>query len=197
MNSLNKKQEFQGWIVELVKLFKPAVYVEIGARFGYIFNAVSPYCKKSIAVDIISLDKIERNPGVECYRMDSNRFAEMAESCAPQIDLLFIDADHSAKAVFNDLNNLSPFVREFTGMILLHDTFPINERLLEDDRCGDAWRIAKWVHEAKKDFEIVTLPGPWAGLSIIRKVGTGHGWMDKKTKIPCGYTSEWLTSQDL
>ena len=173
---MHKKQEFRNLIVELVRLFNPNTYVEIGSRFGYVFNEVSKYTKRSVAVDIIEMDKIVERPGVEYHQKSSKDFA--AEWTDP-IDLLFIDADHSAKVLASDFMELSKWVEPHTGLILLHDTYPVNERLLKPDRCHNAWIVAKGIkHEP--DFEIVTLPGPWAGLSIIRKVFNSHGWMDTK-----------------
>lgn len=173
---MNQKQEFKSLIVELARLFKPDTYVEIGARFGYVFNRVSRYARRSIAVDIIKMDKVDRHPNIDIYQMTSKDFASIWKD---PIDMLFIDADHSAEAVIADFIALSKFVRNDTGLILLHDTYPVNERLLKNDRCGDAWKVAKIIHNKFKNFEIVTLPGPWAGLSIIRKVNDIHGWMDK------------------
>jgi len=176
---MNKKQEYKDFIIELVKLFQPNTYVEIGARFGYVFNEVSKYCERSIAIDLIKLDKIVKRPGVECYQMSSIEFVKQWKD---PIDLLFIDADHCASVVMRDFNDFSYFVRPTTGLILLHDTYPVNERLLSPDRCGDAWIVAKSIHKHNNQFEIVTLPGPWAGLSIIRKVTKLHGWMDNAIK---------------
>lgn len=176
---MNQKQEFKALIVELAKLFKPDTYVEIGARFGYVFNSVSRYARRSVAVDIIKMDKVDKRPDTDIYQMTSQDFASIWKD---PIDMLFIDADHSADAVLKDFVALSKFVRKDTGLILLHDTYPVNERLIADDRCGDAWKVAKLIHNEFKDFEIVTLPGPWAGLSIIRKVKGIHGWMDKGDK---------------
>lgn len=179
---MNQKQEYKKFIIELATLFQPDTYVEIGARFGYVFNTISTIAKRSIAVDIIPLDKIAKAPGVECYQMDSQEFAKQWKD---PIDLLFIDADHKEESVLYDFSLLSKFVKPHTGLILLHDTYPVNERLLEDDRCSDAWKAASKIHRSDrvfKDFEIVTLPGPWAGLSIIRKVYDHHGWMDERRK---------------
>ena len=168
---MNKKQEYKDFIVELAKLFKPKVYVEIGAKAGYVINAVSEHAERAIAVDL-KLSGIK--DGIEQFQMSSEEFSFLWKD---PIDLLFIDADHRAEAVLNDLDYLSKFVVPETGLILLHDTFPVNERLLQDDRCSDAWRVARMIHMTKFDYEIVTLPGPWAGLSIIRPVPFTHGWM--------------------
>ena len=170
------KQEHKDLILELVKLFKPKTYVEIGARFGYLFNAVSPLVERSIAVDL-RLKGIKQKQGVECYQMDSKDFAKKWKD---PIDFLFIDADHDAKAVLTDFKNFAPFVKENTGLILLHDTYPVSRELLKKEFCSDAWKIARKIHKLKvySDYEIVTLPGPNTGLSIIRKA-VKHGWMDR------------------
>ena len=177
---MNKKQEYKDFIVELVKLFKPKLYVEIGARFGYTFNAVAPYCRRAIAVDPISDVKLSDN--VRQYKVTSNAFVAMAAESNLKIDLLFIDGDHSSKQVMNDFIEIGKFVVPETGLILLHDTFPVHVDLLSETRCGDAWKVAKEIRSFFASWEIVTLPGPWAGLSIIRKLSpeklNRHGWME-------------------
>lgn len=175
---MNKRQEYRDFIIELAKLFRPQVYVEIGARFGYVFNEISKIARRSIAIDLVELNHIERSEGVSCYQMSSDSFVNTGLLEGLEIDLLFIDADHRYEAVLNDFVNYAPYVRPDKGLILLHDTYPVNKRLLADDRCSDAWKVAKQIHN-DKNYEIVTLPGPWAGLSIVRKTNQKHGWMDK------------------
>jgi predicted O-methyltransferase YrrM len=88
------------------------------------------------------------------------------------IDLLFIDACHNKENVLRDFENYSKFVCEGTGLILLHDTHPISEEIAQPYLAGSAWEAAWEIRMNSKfrsNFEIVTLPGPSAGLSIIRK----------------------------
>lgn len=176
---MNKKQEYKDFIVELAKLFTPRLYVEIGCKKGYVLNEVAKYCEIAVGVDIkIGFTKKSKN--VVTYEMKSEEFSKRLTE-EDKIDLLFIDADHSEKSVLNDFLKIGKFVIPETGLILLHDTFPINERLLKSDRCGSAWKTAKKIEEEfnRNYYEIVTLPGPWAGLSIVRKRLGRHGWMDK------------------
>lgn len=42
-------------------------------------------------------------------------------------------------------------------------------QMVEKDKCGTTWIAVKVIH-SMPNFEIVTLLGSWAGLSIIRKV---------------------------
>lgn len=168
-----KNMEFRDLIGELIRLFEPATYVEIGVKKGYTFNTVAPLVKHAVAVDINDMSTIMARPNVEICRMTSLEFAKQWND---PIDLLFIDADHRKESVLADFDALSPFVREGTGLILLHDTYPVAEYLLNDGYCSNAWEAAWEIRKNPKyaDFEIVTLPGPYAGLSIIRKAGKGH-----------------------
>ncbi|MBU2052596.1 class I SAM-dependent methyltransferase [Patescibacteria group bacterium] len=170
-----KNTEHREFIIELVRLFEPHTYAEIGVKRGYVFNAVAPLVKRAIAVDIADMGRISDLPGVEKYQMKSSEFAYIWHD---PIDLLFIDADHRDWAVLADIFRLAKFVRDETGLILLHDTFPVDPKLLADGYCSNAWKAARHIHLKRRHlFEIVTLPGPWAGLSIMRKAAR-HGWME-------------------
>jgi predicted O-methyltransferase YrrM len=168
-----RNTEHRDLIVELARLFQPHTYVEIGVKRGYVFNSVSPHVKRAVAVDIAPMDRVVRLPHVEIHQCMS---AEFSRQWRDPIDLLFIDADHRKEAVLEDFDNFSACVREGSGLILLHDTHPVKDELMSDGYCGNAWEAAAEIHSAVyySDFEIVTLPGPWAGLSICRKVTGGH-----------------------
>lgn len=170
-----KNMEFRNIICELIRLFEPHTYVEVGVQKGYTFNMVSPMVKRAVAVDINNMATIIPRSNVETYQMPSLEFA--AQWTDP-IDLLFIDANHRKECVLNDVDALSPFVREGSGLILLHDTHPAAEHLLSDRFCSNAWEAAWEIRKKRKyaDVEIMTLPGPYAGLSIIRKAKRHLAW---------------------
>jgi cephalosporin hydroxylase len=181
-----RAMEFRGLLLELIKLFEPTTYVEVGVQFGGTFNLISPHVNRAIAIDIIDRSNdILLNKGVECYWMSSKDFVNsmLASKATPRlsIDFLFIDANHEKSSVLSDFYSLSPFVKE-DGLIFLHDTYPVCEELLNKNYSHNAWEAAKRIRFFnRRDFEIVTLPGPWAGLSIIRKTTPcRHGWMDNK-----------------
>lgn len=171
----SKKQEFRDLMLELVKLFSPHTYVEIGIHKGYTFKAIAIRVKRAVAVDTENMDHIPDWDNVEKYNMTS---LEFAEKWRDPIDLLFIDADHRKIAVLKDLDALLPFIKDGTGLILLHDTHPVAQNLLNDRLCSNAWEAAYAIRRQKKysDLEIVTLPGPIAGLSIIRKAKKHLSW---------------------
>lgn len=170
-----KNQEFRELMLELVKLFEPHTYVEVGVQRGFTFNVIAPKVKRAVAVDINDMACIRRAANVETCQMTSSAFALIWED---PIDLLFIDADHRKECVLRDVDNLAPFVREGTGLILLHDTHPVAEHLISDRYCSNAWEAARAIRKMRKyaGLEIVTLPGPYAGLSIIRKAKKHLAW---------------------
>jgi len=172
--------EFVPLMTELIRLYKPHTYVEIGVRKGYTFNnlIIMDEIKRAVAVDISIQRTVAKPDGkVEHYEMPSLEFAKVWKD---PIDLLFIDADHRARSVLADFNALSPFVAKGHGLILLHDTHPNDECLIADGYCYDAWEAASTIHKhgVYADWEIVTLPGPYAGLSIIRNAEKHLAWRD-------------------
>lgn len=170
-------QEFRDLILELIRLFTLHTYVEIGVQKGYTFNRIAPRVSRAVAVDIEDMRHILIGQSIEHYRMTSDEFARQ---WGDPIDMLFIDGDHRKEQVMKDFDSLSPFVREGTGLILLHDTYPVCDRLLQDDCCSNAWEAAWEIRKNRKyeDFEIVTLPGPYAGISIIRKARRHLQWKE-------------------
>jgi len=169
-----KNMEFVPLIKELVLLYEPYTYVEIGVQKGYTFNQLSKMSqiKRAVAVDIKVLPSVISIKGkTEFYEMSSKEFSKVWKDT---IDLLFIDGDHKWTSVMNDFESLSPFVADGHGLILMHDTHPNHESLMTEGYCSSAWIAASIIHNKFKEFEIVTLPGPYAGLSIIRKIKKGH-----------------------
>ncbi len=170
-----KVTEHRELIAELIRLFEYETYVELGIRKAQTFNMIAPLVKRAVAVDNVDWGRIIDRPNVEKFIMTSEEFSKVWKD---PIDLLFIDADHAKQAVLSDVDRISPFVREGTGLILLHDTYPIAEHLLAPGYCNNAWEAAWTIRRSPKykDFEIVTLPGPYAGLSIIRKAPRHLCW---------------------
>jgi hypothetical protein len=151
--------------------------MELGVQGGYTFNKISPLVKRAVAVDIKSLPAVVMHPHVETYIATTENFSKIWKD---SIDFLFIDACHKMSSVLEDFTLFSPFVREGTGMIALHDTCPAYEELLRDEYCSNAWKAAWAIRVGSKfvDFEIVTIPSKWAGLTLLRKA-TKQLWWSK------------------
>jgi cephalosporin hydroxylase len=172
----HRQNEFVPLMIELVKLYEPHTYMEIGTQKGFTFNRIAqiPQVKRAVGVDIKLQKSVWRAKHVQLWEMTSKEFAKI---WTDPIDLLFIDGDHSRDAVLQDFELFSPYVPNGHGLILLHDTHPNAEHLLSPRRCNDAWQAARYIHKKCREIEIVTLPGPHAGLSILRKVPVHLAWL--------------------
>jgi len=177
-----REMEFVGLFKELIKLFNIETYVELGVRRGYTFNQIAPLVKRAVAVDIVIRHTIINLPHVEKYRMKTDDFAKVWKD---PIDLLFIDACHKSEQVIKDFSNFYPFVKPETGFIAIHDTYPISEDLLSDDKCSDSWKIPGFIESSScyGCCQLFTFPGPFAGLTLVRKGCSMPEWMRKKSDI--------------
>lgn len=182
LKGIPKNTDVTSLIVELVKLLKPHTYVELGVKHGYTFNQVSPLVEQAVGVDRAGFKEIIKTSNVKLYEMTTDEFAKIWKS---SIGFLFMDACHEKKQILKDFNALFPHVMPCTGIICIHDTFPIKKELAVDGYCGNAWEAAKEIRRVdyyNKFCEIVTIPGPWFGVSIIRKIEWdehfGWGWME-------------------
>lgn len=182
-----RNMEFRDLLILLVQMFAPRTYVELGVKGGYTFNAVAQcsQIERAVAVDIAPMTNIITGDKIQHYQCSSREFQEKWKQKKNRgIDLLFIDADHSKEAVLDDFMRMSPYVTSYTGLICMHDTYPVKSELMVDGYCSNAWEA---VRELRYDanfndmFEFLTLPGPWAGMTIARKVHGNHGWMDEWT----------------
>jgi predicted O-methyltransferase YrrM len=172
--SLNWHENF---IVELTKVLQPHVYVELGIADCALFNRLIPYAGQLIGVD--------SNPkaGAAMLASAKTRFVPAttdefarelkANSSNLNINLLFIDADHSREAVLRDFRNFFPFVAPH-GLILLHDTHPSPE-LLYPHFCGTAYQAIEELTHDTSNYELTTIPIP-PGLTICRKRQTQLSW---------------------
>lgn len=179
----HKNMEFRELLIHLINLLKPDTYVELGTRRAYTFNAVAPLVKTAIGIDMTGKQHIVKRNNVTFYQMKTDDAAPLLKDV--KIDFLFIDADHSYEQVKKDFDNFSKYVINGTGYIFLHDTHPVCKELLSKDNCHTAYKFAEEVRkseEYKKNFEICTIAGPWAGLSIIRKSDRQLSWMTEEDK---------------
>jgi predicted O-methyltransferase YrrM len=170
-----KEMEFIELLIVIAKLFKPKVYMELGTKRGYTIRRMAQFVERAIGVDIRQLEL--DLPNVTTITGTTQAYAESLANSGEFIDMLFIDADHSYEAAYEDFLKYLPLVRSGTGLIMMHDTHPVMPELAVEGHCGTAWKAARKIHllgQDKLNVEIVTLPGPWAGLSIIRKLGDFH-----------------------
>ena len=159
-------------IVELVKLYKPRVYLEIGTQKGYTFTRVAPLVEEAHAVDVKIQKAVRRVPNATVHECDSDTFFKAMPE-GDWFDMVFIDGDHAMEQVLRDAYNALDVVRPGTGLVLIHDTYPITPELAVEGRCGNAWKAARHLWLTDGGYECLTLPGPAYGVTILRKC-SGH-----------------------
>lgn len=168
----------QDLIIHLASVLKPKAYVELGIFHCGLFNRMVPYVQSATGVDA--------NPEAERYMVKSPKarfvsattsgFAEQLRKSPIEIDLLFIDADHSKQAVAEDFSNFLPFVRPH-GVILLHDTHPKDDAATDQSRCGDGYLAIQELSRQTAEFEMMTLP-VHPGLTLCRKRVSQLSWQE-------------------
>jgi len=179
-------REQQALMMELVKYLKPRVYVELGVSRGATFNLLAPLVNEAYGTDkVLQLPADQYGKArhfTYVLNADTVVFAEWwAKQEKNTIDLLLIDANHEKDEVLADLDRMLPFVREGTGIIILHDTHPSMPDLAVPEFCGTAYAAAWEIRMDPKyeGLEIVTLPSPEpvsVGFSIIRRSAGQLAW---------------------
>lgn len=184
----------------LVKSAKPKVVVEIGSArgrstcfmgmalrengAGKIF-AIDPHTvtawNDANSVDTFDILKgnvasLGLNDFVEILRKTSG---EVAESWNQEIDLLFIDGDHSYEGAKHDWDLFSPFVKPF-GSVIFHDTL---WDLKPDPRYARPdMGVPRLVEELRcQGYPVITLDQDF-GVSMIQPVR--HGAALRPTENP-------------
>lgn len=163
---LNWHEDF---IVQLVKVIRPKVYVELGLYQCELFNRIIPYADRLIGVDILSETGkyMEKTKKTKFICSDTLAYSEQLKKKPIIIDLLFIDADHSKESVLADFKNYFPYVAD-QGIILLHDGYPKNQAQTQSGYCGDGYKTIAKLSRKNKDYEMMTIPIP-PGLTLCRK----------------------------
>jgi hypothetical protein len=166
------------FILHIASILRPKVYVELGLRKCPLFNRMIPFADKLIGVDIDQQAGLfmVSSQKAEFVCSPTLTFAASFKDRNMMIDLLFIDADHSEKAVWDDFNAYFPFVKE-DGIIILHDSYPKNEEWTASHLCGDGYKAIHKLSERTSDYEMMTLPFH-PGLTLCRKRKKQLPWIN-------------------
>lgn len=164
---MNRPNVYREFIVDLCRLLKPDTYVEIGIQQGALFFEVAPHVKHAIGVDIN--DGHWANPGnAEYHAVSSDKFFVGWPGNA---DIIFIDADHSANQVESDTWNALSRLNE-NGIVLLHDTWPMDESFTAPQLSGTAYQAMKPFIK-HKSLDVLTMPF-MHGLTLINRRPSWH-----------------------
>lgn len=170
----NWHEEF---IVHLAGILRPNVYVELGLYQCELFNRVVPYARRLIGVDVNDrartfMDRTTQK--TTFFHGTTDAFVESLKRQPLQIDLLFIDADHSKESVKRDFENFFPYVTDH-GVILLHDSFPKDSTYAQPQYCGDGYKAIAELARRTDAYEMATIP-IHPGLTICRKRTRQLNW---------------------
>lgn len=181
-----KLREF-GPLVRLIRKLRPSVVVEIGTMHG---GTLWAWCQlASSDALLVSIDlpggafgggysdaDAERlagypRPGqtLELIRADSHdpaTFTQLGELLGSrQIDLLFIDADHSYDGVARDYEMYAPLVRP-GGLIAFHDVLPVRP---EDGEVSRFWHEVRDRYQYCEfiDPDDLSWRGQWGGIGVL------------------------------
>lgn len=169
----------QGLIIHLASILRPRVYLELGIFKCGLFNRMIPFAEQLIGVDANpeAGTHMAKSPKVRFVASTTSNFARHLRSEPISIDMIFIDADHSREAVEQDFVNFFPFVKPH-GLILLHDTHPMDKAATSPERCGDAYQAIESLSRKFEQFEMMTLP--WhPGLTLCRKRTAQLAWQER------------------
>ncbi len=166
----------EDFIVHLASVLRPKVYVELGLYQCALFNKIIPHADQLIGIDIVKSagEFMDKSDKTTFFKGTTDAFAAKLKKKPIQIDLLFIDADHSQKSVLNDFKQLFPYVAD-QGVILLHDGYPKNKEYTQPGYCGDGYKAIAKLSKERDDFELMTIP-VHPGLSLCRKRSKQVSW---------------------
>jgi methyltransferase family protein/glycosyl transferase family 2 len=154
---------------------RPSVYLEIGVAKGDTLVLAQP---PTVAIGVDPSPRVRSVLKAEThvYAMPSDEFFSTARLPAllgdRRVDLAFIDGLHRFDQVLRDVANIERWSSS-NGVILLHDTYALNETTQDRDRrtkfwTGDVWKAVACLREVRPDLDIFTIAAEPAGLTVIR-----------------------------
>lgn len=164
------------FIVHLASILKPKKYLEVGIHHCGLYNKLIPFADNLLGVDInpASVMFMNRSKKAKFVNSTSVNFFEEAIQRNEKYDFIFIDADHSKDAVKLDFA-MSMKCLSDQGVLVLHDTFPINKIVTARERCDDGYLAIEELGQVVSDYELVTIP-IHPGVTICRKRRSQVNW---------------------
>lgn len=181
------------FVFELVKLIKPQISVIIGTGDGLIPRVIREAQIASGVVDsktylidlgstmgamperIHDTNSLFRTLYPEIIVFKGHSVPEglyFTKQEIGEINLLWIDGDHSYKGSRKDFDNFSQLVTE-DGLIFLHDTAPNGAGNAQPSWCG-VDRTIEYIQKYRREFELVNFAPTnklklGAGLAVVKK----------------------------
>lgn len=102
-------------VPEVQKLKKGDVYLEVGVHLGRSLWVAKEFAAPGVGIWGIDIEKDPKIPGTNFIQGNSHEV-----TWKRNIDLLFIDADHSYGGCKGDIDKYFPYMKD-GGVILFHD----------------------------------------------------------------------------
>ncbi len=165
-----------GMLADFALDFISGAILEIGCGVSSIYlTALSKKYNREIYYCDIEAGKILNPLSVEGYMSEKGHFYmcpsdEMfAKGELPLLAFAFIDGSHQYEQAKRDFWNAEKLVVP-DGYILLHDTYPPTEEYVQDNMCGDVYKLRQ---ELEKDsrFDCLTFTGrqSYIASTLVRK----------------------------
>jgi hypothetical protein len=157
------------FILHLVSIIKPATYLEVGIFRCGLFNQVIPYVNSLVGLDINSNagKYMKINSKCEFINSTSTDFFKQQIKLGRKFDFIFIDGNHSKEAVEADFLGAIQVIND-NGIILLHDTYPLNIAATTRDRCDNGYQAIDKLSRLTNEWEMMTIP-IHPGITLCRK----------------------------
>ena len=151
-------------LIGLLNCINPKTVIEFGYHRGGATKWLSKFANKVITVDVnefVSEASIN-HPNVEPWNCTTNEAINWISTNSLSFDLAIVDADHSRRAVAQDIKGILPY----SDIVLMHDSFNPQCRQGMIDALE-----AQNSHSYYLDFipSILKADGLWGGLAIAWK----------------------------
>lgn len=168
----------QNFIINLASVLRPEKYLELGIFHCGLFNQMIPFAGDLTGVDIApeAGSYMAASPKAKFVCSSTDDYAAKLRQTGAQFDMIFIDADHSKQAVTSDFSNYLPLLRPH-GILMLHDTHPIDQAATDQARCGDGYQAIEGFSRQSDEWEMMTIP-VHPGLTICRKRKKQLSWQE-------------------
>lgn len=171
--------DYRHWLTRLHQVLRPQVYLEIGVESGQTLRlAQAP----TVAIGIDPVPAPDAAPHgtdgsaaqTHIHAVTSQAFFASPQSIAEipgPVELAFIDGDHGFASVLHDFMQVEA-VSHPNGVIVLHDTWPLNSLTASPSRktgfyTGDGWKLLPCLRAIRPDLHSVTIATPPTGLTVV------------------------------
>lgn len=157
-----KTEHYSNLIKWIIKLTNCQSYLELGVEYGINITEMKNLVKICVGVDINTVNIAKDN--IEFFQMTTDDFFKQNTK---KFDIIFVDANHNFEQVKKDFNNSLSILNKF-GIIILHDTDPINEELLDENHCYDSYKIIDYI-SSNPELNIITFPIQETGMTFVMR----------------------------